>query len=179
MSQLGSMLVWVLAIFGPCAVGAAPALAANGDAPPKSELAKEEADWHYPDAQVVGTGESNGKLYQAILMTKDDLEKVLGFYEKKSGQLLILKKEETKTGIYLTGTDVNNGEGVATILADDSGRPPDPRKQGAPPRGVIIRLLTQDANKHFVSVMVSHADGEKETHVVITSTVTVFSGRVC
>jgi hypothetical protein len=164
MSRSISSAVCVLTIAFPFCYG----LAFAADAPPKTELAKEAADWHYPDAQVVGTGETNGKMHQAILMTKDDLEKVLGFYEKMSGQKLILKKEETKTGIYLTGVDAKDGESVATMLADDSGRPPDPRKQGAPPRGVIIRLLTQDANKHFVSVMVSHADGEKETHVVVT-----------
>jgi hypothetical protein len=149
-------------------VGSALAPPQKEDEVRKTELSKEAANWHYPKATDVGSGETEGKMYQSILMTMDDLEKVLKFYENKSGQVLSLKKSETKTGVYLTGTDVVKGEGIATILADDSGQPPDPRKQGAPSRGVIIRLLTQNREKYFVSIMISHADNEKETHVVVT-----------
>jgi hypothetical protein len=160
--------VSVLTIGCLCWLGLAETFALNKDEARKTDLAKEAAEWLYPRATEVGSGETEGKMYQSFLMTKDELETVLKFYEKKSGQLLRLKKEETKTGVYLAGTEVKDGESVATILADDSGQPPDPRKQGAPPRGVVIRLLTQNRGKYFVSIMISHADGEKETHVVVT-----------
>lgn len=161
-------VVSVMAIGALCSFGIEEALRLNEDEVPKTELAREAAEWHYPKATQVGSGEADGKMSQTILMTKDDLEDVLKFYEKKSGQVLRLKKEETKTGVYLTGTEVQDGESVASILADDSGQPPDPRKRGAPPHGVIIRMLTQSRSKYFVSVVVSHTEGEKETHLVIT-----------
>jgi hypothetical protein len=167
MMRFASTTLAALAIGSICCPGIEDAALRN-DEPRKTELAKEVAEWNYPKATQVGSAETEGNLYQSIMMTKDALDDVLKFYEKKSGQHLTLKKEETKTSIYLSGIEVQDGQSVATILTDDSGQPPDPRKQGAPPRGVIIRMLTQNRSKYLVSVMISHTDGEKETHVAIT-----------
>ena len=60
------------------------------------------------------------------------------------------------------------GNILTRILEGHASQPPDPSKQGAPSRGVVIRLLTQNRKRYFVSVMISHAENEKETHVVVT-----------
>jgi len=134
-----------------------------------TELAKEASEWAYPGATNVSSGEAEGVMRQAVMMTTDEWEKVIKYYEKKSGQFLDVKKGEAQSGIYQSGTEATKaGERCSSILADDSGMPPDPKKQGAPPRGVMIRLLTQCRAKYFVTVMISHTDKEKETHVVVT-----------
>ena len=118
------------------------------------------ADWEYPGSTPVASG-TTGSATQAhsnaVMVTADSFEDVVRFYEKK---------------IYKTGSPrpidpaappkrvlgVSNFDGDSvTSLQDDSARRP-----------VRLRVLVRNRPSDVVTVVISRAEGEKQTHIAWT-----------
>src|SRR5262249_46186913 len=97
-------------------VGAGVGVAvAQKEAPPKPAGDKPGFDgWKYPGAKELASGQGAGG-HHAMLATSDELEKVVAFYEKKTGEKL--------TPDAPGGSGIGGGAGEARVFQDDSVEP--------------------------------------------------------
>jgi len=131
-------------------VGRTPARAA----PPEGiSLMQTLSGWRYPGASMpVGARMGDGGnplmpsvVCQAVLTTPDSIDKVIGFYENKTGV-------DRPTGG--ARGESKAPEAVVVSSQDDSrGRP------------VAIRILVVNGPGTSTTLVISRADGEKETHI--------------
>jgi tRNA A-37 threonylcarbamoyl transferase component Bud32 len=115
------------------------------------------AEWQYPGSLQAGFGQSRFSRH-ARFTTPHDVEKVANWYERL-------------TGARLVGGLGGHGAGSIGDLyydyQDDSDPPPDgaiPRQ----PRPVTVRLLVARTNQATITVVISRAEAEKQTHIVVT-----------
>ena len=114
------------------------------------------AEWQYPNIKMPhGATMSDGgnpatpstKL-QTVMTTPDSFEQVLEFYSKKFG----VEQEGEKTVIEPDAADPKS----VTTQDDSQGRP------------VQVHVFTINKQESSTTLVVSRADGEKETHIVWT-----------
>ena len=123
-----------------------------------SKAGSEKADfegWKYPGSKELGSGQGAGG-FHAMLTTTDGLDKVESFYERKTGQ----KLKPDQAG----GHGIGGGEGEAHVLQDDSIQP---GVKGGP-RPVVVRVFVQRAKGHNLTLVISRAKGEDDTHIALT-----------
>ena len=139
------------------ALGAAAwsgAASAQKDAPAKAADAAGFNRWKYPGAKELGGGQGAGG-HHAVLITADGLDKVVAFYEKKTGEKL--------TPDAAGGHGIGGGPGEAHVFQDDSVQP-----GGKAERPVVVRVLVQRAKGHDLTLVLSRAKGEDHTHIALT-----------
>ena len=135
---------------------------------PKSgstDLEKEVDTWLYPKAKVVGSAQSAGRVFQAVLTTEEGLEEVLKYYGKKCGTAL--GDEDTSPGAFDIHSEFADGKMKSTLAVDDSTVPVPTRKKGTP-RGVVLRQMSRDEPGFFVTVLVTRTKDDAATHLLIT-----------
>lgn len=103
--------------------------------------------YDYPKAEVVATSNA-GTLHQVGATTPDDPTKVLAYYEK------ILGGE-------LAATCTHGTEERRIASFNDS------RSAGSDARGADIRVLTEAAKDHVVTITISRLPDEALTHIVL------------
>ena len=111
-------------------------------------------EWRYPEAKVVVSGGSGAggraATSSAIMRTKDAYADVVKFYEKKLGESL------GRSGtITVAKGDIPTGN--ATFLQEDLADRP-----------MKVRIFVQHRPSSSLSVVISRADGEQETHIAWT-----------
>jgi hypothetical protein len=113
------------------------------------------AEWKYPGSELPsGATMSDGgnPLVQsvkckAILSTPDPIEKVIAYYTEKFGTGESSDRQAGKA-------DVKKGEARSVSVQDDS--------QGRP---VMLRVLVVNKADTSTALVISRAQGEKETHI--------------
>jgi hypothetical protein len=129
---------------------------AQKDAPPKESVDKPGFErWKYPGAKELGSDQGAGG-FHAMLATTDDLDKVVAFYEKKTGE----KLKADQPG----GHGIGGGEGESRAFQDDSVQPGVKAEQ----RPVVVRILVQRAKSYDLTLVITKAKGEDHTHVALT-----------
>jgi hypothetical protein len=133
---------------------AADAKSLRGDE--QSDLEKQAVAWEYTPPKEHQTFQG-GRLYVSRAWTKDDLTKVVEFYNKK-----------------LTNKALSIGKGDASVAGDKekgTGTVDDSRQldaDGAPARPVTIAVATEYTKSYSVTVVISRAKGEDYTHIVVS-----------
>jgi hypothetical protein len=90
------------------------------------------------------------------------LDKVVAFYEKKTGEKLA---PDQPGGNGIGGENGVGGKVVeARVFQDDSVQP----AARSEPRPVVVRILVQRAKDYDLTLVVSRAKGEDHTHVALT-----------
>jgi hypothetical protein len=133
-----------------------PAIA-RADEPPTA-TAKAAFAWEYPGAKNLVTSEG-GPLYTSIHTTSDDLASVVAYYEKKLATKIALDKPEAGGG--------EGGRGKHTAVHQDSLRPAEGGKK-AQSRDVTLLLASQTTKEYCLTLVISQAKGEKQTHIALT-----------
>lgn len=129
---------------------------AQKEEPPKTGAEKPRfEDWKYPKAKELSSGQGAGGSH-AVLTTTDDLDKVIAFYEKKTGQTLKVDQPG--------GQSISGGAGEARLFQDDSIQP----GIKSEPRPVVVRILVQRATSYDLTLVISKAKGEDYTHIAMT-----------
>lgn len=126
---------------------------------------KHIAAWYYPGAESPGHSDiETGRIHKVLFTTKDDLQKVEGFYRKKTDHPLgdVPRKDEPPFGVHTTLGTPKEGKQTWTIWADDS-----KTRTDGEPRGVKIRTLAYDTPDSFVTIAMSRVKGEELTHVIL------------
>jgi hypothetical protein len=128
--------------------------------PPPSQLnlSKDLLEWQYPGSRQFAQG-WNVNSRHLRLGTPDDLEKVSKWYEQKSGARL----RAPTLGAHGAGTIGD----VSYDYQDDSTETPDGEGKKVS-RPVAVRLLVLHNRRIDLIAVVSRAQGEQETHVVLT-----------
>jgi hypothetical protein len=138
----------------------------QGDRPePKTGLEKEADAWLYPGAKALSTGGSGGRVFQSVLTTDDEIDKVLKHYDKKCGTSLA--GDDVPPGVFDSASETADGKTTSTQSADDSTVPLEKKAKGKP-RGVTLRQLTRDEPGFFVTVLVTRAKDDGQTHLLVT-----------
>lgn len=126
-------------------------------------------EWKYPDISYefsTATGASGhigGESFRPqtcfVGATKDDFEKVVKYYAEKCGP----DQSETEIG---GGTDTGiHGRVQSCRYLDDSARPFDGNRQEVRP--VKLKMFALQSKEFNLTVTLSRAEGEAETHIVI------------
>jgi hypothetical protein len=125
-------------------------------APPRSlSLLETLAEWKYPGSTMLGgasMSDGGNPLFQsvkcqAILTTPDPIEKVIAFYSEKVGT-------PPAPGGQDSGAEVKEADAKSVSTKDDSrGRP------------VTLRIIVVNKADTATTLVISRADGEKETHI--------------
>jgi hypothetical protein len=131
----------------------------------RTDLEKEVDTWLYPKAKVVGSAQSSGRVFQAVLTSDDGLEEVLKYYDKKCGTSLA--DEDNSPGAFSTRSEFADGKVKSTLAVDDSSVPVPTREKGTP-RGVVLRQMTRDEAGFFATVLVTKTKDDAATHLLIT-----------
>jgi hypothetical protein len=133
----------------------------------KGALPKQAGDksgfegWKYPGAKELASGQGAGG-HQAVLATTDGLDKVVAFYEKKTGEKLT---PDQPGGSGIGGENGVGGKVVESrVFQDDSVQP----GAQSEPRPVVVRILVQRAKGYDLTLVVRRAKGEEHTHVALT-----------
>jgi hypothetical protein len=130
----------------------------------RTDLAKEADAWRYPRAREVSSAEAD-RVFQAVMTTDDDPNKVLKHYDQKCGTALAV--EDNPPGVFDSLTEVAGGKQVSTLSADDSSVPIPMKKKGTP-RGVVLRQLTRNEPGFFITVLVTRSKDDTRTHLLVT-----------
>jgi hypothetical protein len=114
---------------------------------------------------------------QLLGTTGDGPQTVLAYYDKKFGTALASGDAVMS---FVASSERVGGKLRSTITLDDSSVPDrQPLPPGAPreiarvvaqgiPRGVLLRQLTRDEARFFVSVLVTRTKDDARTHVLVT-----------
>jgi hypothetical protein len=134
------------------------AVLAQKGVPPKTDAEKAAYNaWKYPGAKERASG-GIGNCEHALLTTNDDLDQVVAYYEKKTGQKLSPDAPGGSGGGSGPNDDLH-------VFHDDSVQP-----DGTTARPVVVRVFTQRAKRYDVTLVISRAKGEEHTHVSLTYT---------
>lgn len=121
--------------------------------------------WHYPGAESNGSGSAGGPgllrlnagpVRRAGLTTPDSFEDVLGFYAGHAGYDW---RTAGVSGARATRAGLLDEE--ALVYSTDSTRP------DGKPRPVRVQAVGRRTATHDVTVVISRAEGEEHTHVVL------------
>lgn len=150
------------------------------------------AEWEYPGNKADWKS-VDGKLFNMVLTTTDDVEKVFKHYQSKT--CLIDREVKSPDGKssskMLLAAEITLPGGYAVLLASVDqewavklGLKPDfarifcgarddsllPTEKGEKPkeRPVVVRVAFQDTEEFNVHVVVSRAKDEKHTHIIVT-----------
>jgi hypothetical protein len=129
----------------------------RADEPPTT-TAKAASAWEYPGAKNSMSSEG-GPLYNSVRTTTDDLASVVGYYEKKLGTKIALDKPEAGA--------VEGGSGKQTAVHQDSLHPSEGAKKPQA-REVTLLLAAQNTKEYCLTLVISRAKGEKQTHIALT-----------
>jgi hypothetical protein len=149
-------------------------------------------EWAYPDTKPDWKGVGQ-KLFNTVMVTTDDVEKVFRFYERK---LCVVDKKVKSAdgkssasmgaaaGITLPGGHAVVHASINEEIARKLGIKPDfahiffgarddsllPANKGEKPklRATVVRTLFQDTGDFNIHVVVSRGKDEKHTHVIVT-----------
>jgi hypothetical protein len=124
--------------------------------PPRGvSLMETLSEWKYPGSNMLGgarMSDGGNPLVQsvkcrAILTTPDPIEKVIEFYSEKVGTPPAAGRQGAKP-------EVKDADAKAVSTQDDS--------QGRP---VMLRVIVVNTADTATTLVLSRADGEKETHI--------------
>jgi hypothetical protein len=146
-------LVAVVAFYGGVYVGSA-----KPDPQPGVPAAPPSDYWTYPGS-ASGMSSGSGENLLATSTTPDDFKEVARFYHEQIGATLGAggNFEMEGSGLASTGT----GRGTYTYVVDSL------RKDGRA-RGVRVATFDVRSPSYDLSVFVSRAEGEPDTHIVVT-----------
>lgn len=124
-------------------------------APGRVTLLGNLAEWKYPGSKMPqGASMSDGGNpllqsvnCQAVLTTADAVEKVVEFYSKKLGI-------SPTTGLKNDEAEVKPTDAKSVSVQEDS--------QGRP---VVLRIISVNKGETSTTLVISRAQGEKETHI--------------
>jgi hypothetical protein len=129
---------------------------ARADEPPTA-TAKAASAWEYPGAKNSMSSEV-GPLYESVRTTTDDLARVVAHYEKKLGTKIDLDKPEAGAA--------EGGSDKQTAVLQDSLQSEDAKKPQT--RDVTLLLASQNTKSYDLTLVISQAKGEKQTHIALT-----------
>ncbi len=117
------------------------------------------AAWQYPGSMNLSGGgggggnslESEAKAY-ACAVTKDDFDKVTAYYQKKMG----IRPQGIGGNAVVGEAIVRPGDGAHMILEDSLDRP------------MKLMVLNRHWQGKSVSVVITRANGESETHIAFS-----------
>jgi hypothetical protein len=112
--------------------------------------------WKYTGATELGTGPVGPGGHYAVLATTDGLDKVVAFYEKKTGEKLTTDSPG--------GQASRGGAEEAWACLDDSVQPGVKHEM----RLVTVRVFVQRKKEYYVTLVISRAKGEDHTHISLT-----------
>lgn len=139
---------------GACALILGTAVGFGAGRSHPAEEDKALAEWKYPKAKIAVSGSSgaDGRFASssAIMLTRESYADVVKYYEKKFGHSL------THSGTSTT-TKAQPPDGGTTFLQEDLADRP-----------LKLRIFVQHQRTSSISVVVSRADGEDETHIAWT-----------
>lgn len=115
--------------------------------------------WKYPGAKQLGSGSGAGGDFM-VQATTDSIDKVKAFYGKKVGQKLSPDRTDPPGGMGLYGRD-----GELSVFQDDSVQP-GPKAELRP---VVVCIFVQRTKDHYLTLVITRAKGEDQTHISITS----------
>jgi hypothetical protein len=116
------------------------------------------AEYDYPEAKDRLENTTDSHVHLTRMNTAEKIEKVRAWYEKKLG---IDHDPDLGHG----GTRAHAGQGTVSEVANNS---TDQHNGIDKPRPVKVYVLLQDSPRHWLQVVLTRADTEKETHIVVT-----------
>ena len=137
-------------------------------APPAAEVDAEFGAWRYPGATQNSKASFAGTLSQTLLMTKDDLGRVEGYYRKLSHHPLADKPVEAKQSFGIHSTlgyphPQDKDKQILVIWGDDS-----KVRTDGDDRGVTVRTMIYDTADELVTVTATRTPTDKESHILLT-----------
>jgi hypothetical protein len=129
----------------------------SADEPPTA-TAKAASAWEYPRAKNSLSSEV-GPLYNSVQTTTDDLASVAAYYERKLGTKIAVDKP--------TVGAAKGGSGKQTAVLQDSLQPSEGAKKPRA-RDVTLLLASQNTNAYCLTLIISRAKEEKQTHIALT-----------
>lgn len=126
-------------------------------------------EWHYPNAEVKASVQGSslrvmGELVRpagryAVLVTTDEFEDVARFYAAKTHFEAPDAMAKSRSAVSSYGTL----QGESNHLLDDFDDPNDPQKS----RPVRAKCMIRRCPSYDLTVFITRADGEAQTHVVL------------
>jgi RNA polymerase sigma factor (sigma-70 family) len=116
------------------------------------------SEYDYPGAKDNFHDVTDTRLNLSRMLSADDIESVRKWYEKKLG---IEHDDDLGHG----GTRAHAGGGVVSEVASDS---TDQKNGVTSARPVKVYILTQDSAYHWLQIVLTRAEGEKQTHIAVT-----------
>jgi hypothetical protein len=132
------------------------------------EIGPDWKEWKYPgcaehDFTKVGGGQSAGVKtpmhYDLVMTTKDDLEKVLGFYVEKTGISLLSSH---------TGEGAGGKNDDVWFVTSDSRSPSEVDQTATKDRPVRTKMFGKRTATYDLTMFVSRANDEKHTHIILS-----------
>jgi len=142
-------------------------LAENPTVLKPGETGPDWKEWKYPGSADHESGQAGGGLdagvrspmhYDLVMTTKDDYEKVLGFYAEKTGLSLVDNDK---------GSGVGGGNHELWFVANDSSSPNDVTGVSQEDRPVKTKLFGKRTPAYDLTMFISRAKDEKNTHIVL------------
>jgi hypothetical protein len=115
-------------------------------------------EYDFPDAKNKDSTTMASRVHQSHMLSDDDIESVRKWYETKFGI-----EHDKELGHHGTQSRAN-GDVVSQVGNDST----DQQNGVTSPRPVKVYLLTQDTHFHWVQIVLTRAEGEKQTHIVVT-----------
>jgi RNA polymerase sigma factor (sigma-70 family) len=116
------------------------------------------SEYDYPDAKSKDSSTMASRVHQTHLLSDDDIETVRMWYETKFGI-----EHDKELGHHGTQSRAN-GDIVSQVANDST----DQRNGVTTARPVKVYFLTQDTHYHWAQILLTRAEGEKQTHIVVT-----------
>jgi hypothetical protein len=115
-------------------------------------------EYDYPNATDQSETTTDAHVHLSPMNTPDDIEKVRTWYEKKLGI-------DHDPDLGHIGTRAQVGQGTVSDVANNS---TDQHNGVTKQRPVKVYVLLQDSPRHWLQVVLTRADAEKESHIVVT-----------
>lgn len=112
----------------------------------------------YPQAKLLGATSSTGVMESAVLLSDDSLEKVLTHYEKVLA---------VRIGSLESQGEVDDGKVVQMFVANEDSKQAFTGDK-YPPRDVQLFTVTKLTKTEVMSLVISRAKTDKQTHIVAT-----------
>ncbi|MBV9125230.1 MAG: hypothetical protein JO112_17885 [Planctomycetes bacterium] len=135
-------------------VGIPSIILASGMGVASAQPANPLDGWKYPESIQIAAGSGGGNFL--VLATPDALDKVVAFYNQKVGKKL--------TSDIPGATLLRGGNGEVWMDQDDSVQP----GPNAERRPVVVRIFVERAKDHYLTLVITHAKGEDQTHISLT-----------
>jgi RNA polymerase sigma factor (sigma-70 family) len=116
------------------------------------------SEYDYPGAKDKSENIVDTRLHLSRMLSTEDIDTVRKWYEKTLGI-----EHDPDLGHHGTQSHANGG--VVSQVANDS---TDQLNGKTIDRPVKVYLLTQDSRYHSLQIVLTRAEGEKQTHIVVT-----------